>query len=92
MSVKRAIHAIIIEELERHTRDVLQRLREAGKIVDLMDGDEVIAQLVPMTREVDRAALAEWRKRHEELVLEIDKHWPEGVSAADAIADVRRDL
>jgi hypothetical protein len=30
--------------------------------------------------------------RHDELAEEISRHWPEGVSAADAIADVRREL
>jgi hypothetical protein len=48
--------------------------------------------VVPIVDAVDPQALAEWWRRHQALVEEIDEHWPEGVSAAEAIADVRREL
>ncbi|MEA2582034.1 MAG: hypothetical protein QOF33_119 [Thermomicrobiales bacterium] len=92
MDAKQAVSAIGVRELEEHTREVLRRVREGGEIIDVADGDAMIARIVPVARSVDAEALAEWWKRHDELVEEIDKYWPEGVSAADAIAGVRREL
>jgi antitoxin (DNA-binding transcriptional repressor) of toxin-antitoxin stability system len=87
-----AVATIGIGDLGERGREVVQRVREHGEIVDIADDGTIVARIVPIANTVDREALAEWWKRHEELVEEIDQHWPEGVSAADAIADVRRDL
>ncbi len=92
MDAKPAVSAIGVRELEEHTREVLRRVREGGEIIEVADSDGVMARIVPVTQSVDAEMLAEWWKRHNELVEEIAKHWPEGVSAADAIADVRREL
>jgi antitoxin (DNA-binding transcriptional repressor) of toxin-antitoxin stability system len=92
MSVKQAASAIDVEELEEHTRDVLRRVREGGEVIDVADGEVVIARLVPVKVPVDRQALEEWWAEVDELAEEIGKYWPEGVSAAEAVAEQRREL
>jgi antitoxin (DNA-binding transcriptional repressor) of toxin-antitoxin stability system len=84
--------AIGVGELATRASEVISRVRDRGEVVDIADEGTVIARIVPVAKPVDLEALAEWWKRHDELVDEIDRHWPEGVSAADAIADVRRNL
>jgi antitoxin (DNA-binding transcriptional repressor) of toxin-antitoxin stability system len=92
METKRAVAAVGMRELEEHLRDVLRRVSEAGEIIDVADNDAIVARIVPADRAVDQDAFAAWWKRHDQLVKAIDEHWPEGLSAADAIADVRREL
>lgn len=43
-------------------------------------------------RPVDPEELAAWWAEHDRLVEEIGAHWPEGVSAVDAIREQRREL
>jgi antitoxin (DNA-binding transcriptional repressor) of toxin-antitoxin stability system len=89
---RQAVTAIQIDELEENARAVLRRVNERGDIVDVADGDAVVARLMPVETAVDVAAIAEWWKHHDELVEEIDRHWPDDVSVAEAIADIRREL
>jgi antitoxin (DNA-binding transcriptional repressor) of toxin-antitoxin stability system len=89
---KQVVTAIDVRELEEHARDVLRRVKDGGEVFDVADGDAVIARIVPVAAPFDRKQLEEWWERHDELAEEISRHWPEGVSAADAIADVRREL
>jgi len=91
MSATQAIHAIDIEELKVHTRDVLRRVREGGEVIDVADGGVVLARLVPVPP-ADAATREVIRERRRQLIEDIGRVWPEGVSAADAIADVRREL
>jgi antitoxin (DNA-binding transcriptional repressor) of toxin-antitoxin stability system len=92
MAVKSAVSTIDVRDFEEQMRVVLQRVKEGGEVIDVTDGDSVVARLVPVETPVDHEALAAWWKHHDELVDEINQHWPEGVSVADAIADIRRDL
>jgi antitoxin (DNA-binding transcriptional repressor) of toxin-antitoxin stability system len=82
-----------IQELEAHVRDLLRQAHERGETVELLDKGELISRVVPV--EDPPIDPEESRKAWENLdrvAAEISAHWPEGVSALDAINDVRREL
>jgi antitoxin (DNA-binding transcriptional repressor) of toxin-antitoxin stability system len=88
----KVIKSIQLSDLENQVREILERVHQDGEIFDITVGDVVFARLVPVPAPEllrDRAAVRERRRR---LAEEIGKHWPEGVSAADAVAEGRRDL
>jgi antitoxin (DNA-binding transcriptional repressor) of toxin-antitoxin stability system len=87
-----AVAAIGIRELEEQTREVLRRVREDGETVDVIDGATVIARIVPVKSTVDPQALEERWNQVDRLAEEIDRSWPDGVSAAEAVAEQRREL
>ena len=82
-----------VRELKQETSKILRRVREEGEIFEITYHGEVIARLVPISppqpsdKEI-AAVLADL----EALSAEISSQWPEGVSALDAIHDVRRNL
>ena len=83
-----------VKELIEHLDEILHSVVEKGETIELMEHGEVIARLVPANEpkqtveDTDAAAWAEL----ERLSAEISAHWSEGVSAVDAVRDVRRDL
>ena len=87
-----------IEELQARTTEVLRRVREHGETIDVTDGGEVVARVVPAGKPraehaVDEAeAMQAWLRRADALAREIGTRWPKGVSAVDAVRDARRDL
>lgn len=82
-----------IRELKQQTSKILRRVREEGEIIDITYHGEIIARLVPVapTEPTDEELAAIWADL-DQLTAEISARWPEGVSAVDAIRDVRRDL
>lgn len=82
-----------VRELKQDTSKILRRVREEGETIEITYHGEIIARLVPVTPpkpsdDEIAAVLADL----EALSAEISAKWPEGVSALDAIHDVRRDL
>ena len=93
--------AVKIEDLKQRADEIVRQLRETGEPVQILDEEHVVARLMPTT-EADKAALLaeneesptqeeldEFWAEFDELSEEISAHWPEGVSAVDAIRDVR---
>jgi prevent-host-death family protein len=78
-----------IRELKQHTSRLLRRVHEEGAIIEVTYHGKVIARLVPVTAERDVGAI--WADL-DQLTAEISAKWPEGVSAVEAVRDVRRDL
>ncbi|MCB8977081.1 MAG: type II toxin-antitoxin system prevent-host-death family antitoxin [Ardenticatenaceae bacterium] len=82
-----------IRELKQQTSKLLRRVRENGEIIEITYHGESIARLVPVaqpeTSDEDIAAV--WADL-DQLTAEISAKWPEGVSAVDAVKDVRREL
>lgn len=81
------------DELGEKISEVLREVEENGQAVEITRQGKVVARMVPVHSEqtIDRDANGAWS----ELVRLIDvigSQWPEGVSAQDAINDVRRDL
>lgn len=81
-----------VRELKQHTSRLLRRVREEGAIIEVTYHGEVIARLVPVAPPAaERDVGAIWADL-DQLTAEISAKWPEGVSAVEAVRDVRRDL
>jgi prevent-host-death family protein len=85
--------AVGVRELKQHTSEILRRVREQGETVDVTYRGRVVARVIPVeggpsVRSDWQAFWADWDR----LSAEISAEWPEGLSAEDAINDVRRDL
>ncbi len=81
-----------VRELKANISEVLREVDEEGEIIEVTRHGQVIARLVPArsATQVDRDANGAWTDLNT-LAAEISALWPQGVSAADAINDVRRD-
>jgi len=82
-----------IRELKQQASKVLRRVREKGETIEITYRGEAIARLVPVkpplpSKEKMEATWADL----DQLTAEINAKWPEGVSAVDAIREVRREL
>ena len=82
-----------IRELKANISELLREVNEDGEIVEVTKHGQVIARLVPAypSSPIDRDANGAWSELNA-LAAEISAMWPQGVSAQDAIDDVRRDL
>jgi prevent-host-death family protein len=79
-------------ELEEHIIEVLRRVEE-GETIEVTRQGKVVARVVPALggQTVDRDANGAWSELLR-LRDEITADWPEGISAQEAVNDVRRDL
>lgn len=83
-----------VHELEEHISEILHLVQETGEIVEVTDGGQVIAHLVPASNSQRPAEVlggAVWTTL-DRLRDEISARWPKDVSAVDAVRDVRREL
>ncbi len=82
-----------IRELKDHATQIMRKVREEGAVYHVTYHGKVIARIGPEATEEQQALdrndiWAEW----DALAEEIGKHWPDGVTAVDAVRDVRREL
>ncbi len=82
-----------VRELKQRASEIIRQVREERATYTITYRGRVVARLVPEEDEESRrkralAALAEIDR----VAAEISKHWPPGVSAVEAIREVRRDL
>jgi prevent-host-death family protein len=87
------VESVGIRELKERTSEIVRRVREEGREVDITYRGKVVARLVPVSdrearAEESRAAWARW----ERLAKEVSAVWPKGVSAVEAIREQRREL
>lgn len=82
-----------VRELKQQISKILRRVREEGEIIEITYHGKIIARLVPVNPPETATAMtpAKWADL-DQLSAEISAKWPEGVSAVDAVRDVRRDL
>ena len=83
-----------VDELTKRINEILHMVEEEGETIEVVRRGEVIAHLVPARRPqqpIEQNADAVWTDL-DRLAAEISAHWPAGVSAVDAVRDVRRDL
>ncbi len=87
------MRSVGVRELREKTSEIVRGVREKGEPVDITHRGKVVARIVPIdpTRP-DPQEVAAWWARWDVLAKEISKHWPEGVSAVDAIREQRREL
>jgi antitoxin (DNA-binding transcriptional repressor) of toxin-antitoxin stability system len=82
-----------IKELSDHTSEIVRRVREEQETIELTFHSEVFAQIVPVVPVVPKewdVSFEERLKRRRRLAEEAGKYWPEGLTAAQAIAEDRR--
>ncbi len=87
------MEVIGIRELKDHATQIMRKVREEGAEYQVTYHGKVIARIGPVIpgelEPIDQEDIwADW----DALAEEIGKHWPEGVSAVDAVRDVRREL
>jgi antitoxin (DNA-binding transcriptional repressor) of toxin-antitoxin stability system len=83
-----------IHNLAEHLNEILRMIKEEGETIEVTDGSEVIAHLVPVDKSPqpkkrDREAF--W-KRIDKYAAELGSQLPEKVDAVEIIRDVRREL
>jgi prevent-host-death family protein len=82
-----------ISDLKTHAGAIVRRVRDRREPVDVTIRGRIVARIIPVerrTKEHDGGdpAWADLKR----LAAEIDKHWPAGVSATDAVREGRREL
>jgi prevent-host-death family protein len=84
--------AVGIRELKARTSEIIRRVRERGEVVDITYRGEVVARLVPVRPPPAQTDVAALLTDMDRLAAEISAAWSAGVSAVDAVRDVRREL
>jgi prevent-host-death family protein len=87
------MRSIGIRELKEHASAIVRAVREQRAEFVVTYRGQPVARLVPIempaaSRADIEAYLAEW----DEIAADIEKHWPEGVTAEDVMRDIRREL
>ena len=82
-----------VRELKEQTSRILRRVREGRETIDVTYRGKVVARLVPVEQiGTDTGDFAHFWANMDRLAAEIGARWPEGLSAADAVSEQRRDL
>jgi prevent-host-death family protein len=86
-----AVRRVGLRELKERLSEIVRQVEEDGEAVDITRRGAVIARVVPVqTRpRFDREAFERRWAEHEAFARHISDGWPEGVTAVDAIRDVR---
>ena len=96
--------SIGVDELKSRSSEVLRRVREDGETIDVTDGDQVVARMVPAEPahvderpkqpehpETRRDTTRAWMRDVAGFAHRVAEDWPKGVSAQEVIDDVRRE-
>ena len=82
-----------ITELKTRTSDIIRRVRDANETFVITYRGQPVAKLGPIQdTESQGSRDLSILEEMDRLAEEITKHWPEGVSAVDAVREVRREL
>jgi prevent-host-death family protein len=82
---------IDVRDLEEHTREILRQVAN-GETIEVVDAGKPVAKLVPPTNNPGADEKNYDEMSLDALIEELGKYWPEGVTAIEAINDVRRDI
>jgi len=77
-----------IRELKQKTSELIRQVRERGDEIRVTHHGRIVARIIPVSPVMEVATPA-WADL-DRLAAEIGKRWPEGVSAADSVAEGRR--
>jgi antitoxin (DNA-binding transcriptional repressor) of toxin-antitoxin stability system len=85
--------SVSVRELGERATEILREVRVKRATIQVTDRGKVIAQLIPARtpRSVFKPSPSVWRDL-DHLAAEIGAHWPNDVSAADAVREGRREL
>ena len=77
-----------VRELKQHASEILRDVSGGSEIIVTVRGKPV-ARIVPMLTAERAEAIRKWKVETDELARKISEKWPPGVSALDAVRDVR---
>ena len=83
-----------IHKITEHINEILHMIKEEGETIEVTDGSEIIAHLVPVDKAQQpkkRDHEAFWR-RIDGYAAELGSQRPEKVDAVEIVRDVRREL
>lgn len=85
--------SIGVRQLKEQTSEILRQVREQGASYEVTYHGRIVARLVPVNQPEPLAeeTAAIWTNL-DQLAAEIGRLWPEGVSAAEAVSQDRREL
>lgn len=84
------MRAVGVRELKEHTSEILSDV-EKGQVINVTKRGATIARLMPVKQpDLSDEEIEAILDDLDSLAAEISAEWPEGVSAQDAIDDVRR--
>ena len=82
-----------ITELKTRTSEIIRRVRLANETFVITHRGQPVAKLGPVQdKEEQLARDLSILEEMDRIAEEVTKHWPEGVSAVDAVREVRREL
>lgn len=87
------MHTIGVRDLRSNASRILREVSAKGETVEITRHGRVIARLVPAGKppaEVDESGIERAWADLDRLSEEISARWPEGMSAAEAVARDRR--
>ena len=85
------METIEIRELKERASEIMRRVRDDGDVFEVSYHGRVIARLVPVNQPEAKNTLTDFADNCEQLTKAIGAHWPEGVSAVDAVREGRRE-
>lgn len=77
-----------IRELKQKTSELIRRVHDRGDEIRVTYHGRIVARIIPVSPVIEATTPA-WADL-DRLAAEIGKHWPEGVSATEAVAEGRR--
>ena len=84
---------IRLPELGEQAAAIVRRVHDTGESIDIEEHGVVVARVIPIVGPApDQAELDSLWDDLDEIAVEINATWPKGVSAEDAVNDVRREL
>ena len=86
------METIGVGELKECACEIVRRVRDDGEAFEVSYRGLVFARLVPVTQPETKNDLSSFSASWEELAKAIGSHWPDGVSAVDAVREGRREL
>jgi len=88
MTLKR----IGVRELKEHASEIMGRVRDHHDMYEITYRGRAIARLVPITEPGTAQSPESFWAELDRIAAEIGKRWPEGVTAAEAVTEQRREL
>ena len=86
------METIGVRELKARATEIMRRVREEGTAFEVTYRGRAVARLVPIAQPTTAQSVEAFLERLDRTAEEIGRRWPEGVSAVEAVREVRRDL
>jgi prevent-host-death family protein len=78
-----------IRELKAKASEIVREVEESRTPVVITVRGREVARIVPSERKWTKEELADYWKGVRELAMDLGRHWPPGISAADAVSQDR---